>query len=628
PDDPQLITYERLENTYTKDDSVMLVVAPADGEVFSPHVLSLVEALTEKAWQIPYSNRVDSITNYQHTEAREDDLVVTDLVENAANLTAAELARLRAIALAEPQLRGFLLAPDARVTAVNVNILLPGVDEVAEQPRMIAYVRELVAAFATEYPDVDIYISGMGAFHVATSESAIQDMNIRAPISFAVMFALIAFLAGGFAGTVAALFVFSMSVAGAMGLSGYLGFPITPTGAGAPNIILTVAVANSVHILISYLHNLGEGQGQREAVEESLRINMSPVGLASITTAVGFMALNFSESPPFQMLGTTVAMGVLISLVLSLTFLPALLTVLPAGRSQRKSAEDAGVQRLGDFVVRQRARLLWGMGLVVAILFANIPRNDLNDRFLEFFDETIEFRVATDFMLDNLTGLYSIHYSLESGEPGGISDPEFLALTDEFAAWWRSQPETRHVYSITDTLKRLNKNMHGDEPAAYALPDSRNLAAQYLLLYEMSLPYGLDLNNQINVDKSATRVVATLDPISVTQTLDITRRAARWLDRHAPGIDHEDGSGMVMMFTHLFQRNISAMLAGTTAALVVISLIIMVALRSVRTGALSLVTNLAPIGMGFGIWALIDGKVGLALSLVASMTFGIVVDDT
>jgi len=628
PEDPQLVAFEALENTYTKDDSVMLLVAPNSGKVFTREILTLVESLTERAWQIPYSNRVDSITNFQHTEARDDDLVVADLIKNAANFDDAELARVKSIALAEPLLRKFLVADDAAVTAVNVNILLPGIDEIGEQPRMIKYVRELVAEFESTYPDVDIYLSGMGAFHVATSEAAIQDMTVLAPISFAVMFIFVAFLAGGLIGTVAILFVFSMSVAGAMGLSGFLGYPITPTGAGAPNIILTVAVANSVHILISYFHELREGRGKHDAIEESLRININPVALASITTAIGFLSMNFSETPPFQMMGTTVAIGVIISLLLSLTFLPSLLAVLPTGRIRERSVQDEWIQTFGDFVVRRRRGLLWGMTAVVVAVIANVPRNELNDLFLHYFDETIEFRIASDFMQDNLTGLYSIHYSLDAGEEGGISEPEFLKLTDEFAQWWRAQPETEHVNTITDTMKRLNKNMHGDDAGMYQLPGSRELAAQYLLLYEMSLPYGLDLNNQINVDKSSTRVVATLRPTSVKETLDITGRASEWLDENAPRITHNDGSGMVMMFTHLFRRNIVAMLIGTTVALGLISLVIMLALRSVRIGALSLVTNLAPVGMGFGVWAIINGEVGMALSLVASMTFGIVVDDT
>ncbi|MEM7468140.1 MAG: MMPL family transporter [Pseudomonadota bacterium] len=628
PTDPHRVAFELLENTYTKDDTIMFVIVPPDGHVFSAQSLSIVEELTERAWQIPYSNRVDSITNFQHTYSEDDDLIVADLVKNAADYTASDLEWVESIALAEPELKNFLLSEEAHVTAVNVNVLLPGIDETVELPSTVTYARDLIAEFEANYPGLKIYISGMSAMHNAVTEAATSDMTVIAPISFGVMFLLIAFLAGGVIGTIATLFVFTMSVASAMGISGYLGFPITPTGAGAPNIILTVAVANSVHILISYFHELREGLSKHQAVEEALRINVSPIALASITTAIGFLSMNFSEAPPFQQMGTTVAIGVVISLLLSVTFLPALLSLLPTGRIRQKSRADAWVGGLGDFVVRRARALLWGMTALIVLLVANVPRNEFNDLFFHYFGEKMEFRQATEFMLDNLTGLYNIHYSLESGESGGISEPEFLNATEQFVQWWRDQPETEHVSSITDTMKRLNMNMHSDDDAMYKLPDSRELAAQYLLLYEMSLPYGLDLNNRINVDKSATRVIATIEPTTITETLALTGRASDWLDENAPNIRHDVGSGMVMMFTQLVSRNAPAMVIGTTLALGLISVVIIIALRSIKVGALSILTNVAPIGMGFGIWGIINGEIGMALSLVAGMTFGIVVDDT
>ncbi|MFT4561777.1 MAG: putative RND superfamily exporter protein [Gammaproteobacteria bacterium] len=471
-------------------------------------------------------------------------------------------------------------------------------------------------------------MTGMSGMHNAFAEAAMKDMTSLVPISFAVMFVLLALLAGGLVGTFTTIVVITLSIAGALGLTGYYGFFITPTSAPAPSIILTVAVANLVHILVSYFHELRQGIAKHAALEESLRINIHPVALASLTTAIGFMTMNFSEVPPFQQMGTIIATGVVFSFVLSVTLLPALLTVLPTGRIRQSESNDKWIERLGDFVVRRRRGLLWGTSVAIIVIVANAPRNEFNDFFLHYFDETMEFRVATDFTADNLTGLYTIHYALDSGETGGISDPDFLKVTHEFTEWWRLQPEIEHVSSITDTMKRLNKNMHGDDPAMYKLPNNRNLAAQYLLLYEMSLPYGLDLNKQINVDKSATRVIATLKPLSLKQTFVVTDRAGAWLDEHAPTIGHDNGTGMAMMFSHLVLSNINSMIVGSLVALVLMSGVLVIALKSIKIGLLSLVTNLVPVAMGFGVWAIMDGDVGMSLQIVASMTLGIVVDDT
>ena len=225
--------------------------------------------------------------------------------------------------------------------------------------------------------------------------------------------------------------------------------------------------------------------------------------------------------------------------------------------------------------------------------------------------------------------MYDIHYSLKAGESEGLSNPEFLKIVSAFTEWYRQQPEAIHVSTITDTFKRLNKNMHGDDPDYYRLPERRDLAAQYLLLYEMSLPYGLDLNNQINVDKSATRVAVTLKVLSTNELLALEKRAQEWLKENGlPSMQEVQGASPSLMFANIGYRNIRSMLLGATIALILISLILMVALRSLKFGLISLIPNLVPTAMAFGLWGLLVGQVGLGLSVVAGLTIGIVVDDT
>jgi hypothetical protein len=177
-------------------------------------------------------------------------------------------------------------------------------------------------------------------------------------------------------------------------------------------------------------------------------------------------------------------------------------------------------------------------------------------------------------------------------------------------------------------MKRLNKNMHGDDESYYKIPDDRDLSAQYLLLYEMSLPYGLDLNNQINIDKSATRMTATLKTVSSNNLINLENRAQEWLSNNTQHIANANGSGTSIMFANIGKRNISSMLMGTTVALILISIVLIFALRSIKIGLVSLVPNLVPAAMGFGLWGLLVGEIGLSLSIVASMSLGIVVDDT
>jgi predicted RND superfamily exporter protein len=421
--------------------------------------------------------------------------------------------------------------------------------------------------------------------------------------------------------------VIVFSILTAMGLAGWMGFYLTPPSASSPPIILTLAVADCVHVLVSFLYVMRKGMDKFSAIADSLRINMQPIFLTSLTTVIGFMSMNFSDAPPFRDLGNIVAMGVAVAFVFSVTFLPAFMAAVPVRVRPGSVRRTERMDRFGEFVVSRQNALFWGMGVVMIALIAFIPRNELNDEFVKYFDESIPFRTATDFASENLTGIYTIDYSLGNGEVGGINEPAFLEDVERFANWYREQPGVLHVNTLTDIMRRLNKNMHGDDPAWYRLPDERELSAQYLLLYEMSLPYGLDLNNQIDIDKSATRLTVTMESVSSNELLEIRARAQQWLADNVPYIK-SDGASPSVMFAYIGQRNIRSMLIGASIALVLISMILVIALRSLKIGLVSLVPNLAPAAMGFGLWGLLDGQIGLGMSVVMGMTLGIVVDDT
>jgi len=461
----------------------------------------------------------------------------------------------------------------------------------------------------------------------AFAESSMTDNKTLVPLMYGIVIVALLLSLRSISATCAVVLLILLSIVSALGIAGWLRWDLTPTSAIAPTIILTMAVADCVHLLVTMLHNMRIGHEKRQAIRESIRINFQPIFLTSATTAIGFLSMNFSDAPPFRDLGNIVAMGVLLAFLLSITFLPALMSILPVRVKRQDDLDNRHMQLLADFVIRRRRALLVVNGLLAVGLTSFVPLNELNDEFVKYFDETIEFRRSTDFFTDNLGGLYSMEFSIHAPGAGGISEPAYLQALQRFTEWLEEQPEVIHVHTITDTFKRLNKNMHGDDPAWYKLPGRRDLAAQYLLLYEMSLPYGLDLNDQINIDKSAVRLTATMQSMSSREILAVERRVRSWLQDNMPEAGIEAASP-VLMFAHIGKRNIIRMVAGTLLALVLISFILIAAFRSLKLGLISLIPNLVPAGIAFGIWGLIDGQIGLGLSVVTGMTLGIVVDDT
>ena len=628
-ENPQLQAFETIQNTYTKYDNLLFVLSPRDGKVFSRATLEAVEWLTEKAWQVPYSIRVDSLSNFQHTRGQADELIVQDLYTNAKSLTAADVEYIRQVALLEPLLRNRLVSDRGHVTGVNVTVQPPGIRTDLEVPEIAEFGRALSAEMTRIYPDIEVRLTGIVMMNNAFPEASRHDIRTLIPIMFGVVVLVLALMTRSLVGTLGTLLVITFTVVMTMGLAGWAGVRLTGASASAPTIILTLAVADCVHILVNFIHAMRNGADKNSALGESLRLNLQPVFLTSITTAIGFLSMNFGDVPPFRDMGNLVAVGVLLAFVLSVIFLPAFVAIMPIRVRQRQTRGDRAMSIFAEWVIRKRQMLMWGLGPLMLLLIAFIPRNEFNDEFVKYFDDSIQFRRDTDFTTQNLTGIYTLQYSLNSGESSGISDPGFLAKVERFAQWFRLQPHVIHVNTITDTLKRLNKNLHDDSPEWYRVPRQRELAAQYLLLYEMSLPYGLDLNDQINIDKSATRFIVTTESLSTRKTLQMVEKAQQWLvDNGLHRAGDVEGSSPNIMFAHITGRNIKSMLIGTTAALILISLIMIIALRSFKLGLISMVPNLLPAALAFGLWGIMVGQIGLSISVVSAMTLGIIVDDT
>ena len=626
-DSPRLLAFRALENTYSSTDRALIAVAPGDGSVFTREALAAVLELTDAAWEAPYARRVDSLTNYSHSEAvGEDDLVVGPLVEDAASLGDDDLARIEAIAMEANDLVGRLVAPDGGVTGVVVTFLLPedqdqGVIEINE------YLDAVLEEARARHPDIEYRATGDVRMHRAFAEATVGDLATLTPVVLVVIVVLTTVFLRSAWGTVAILAVLAFSVNTTLGLAGWSGVVFSPTNSGVPIIVMVVAVADAIHIVTSVLLGMKRGRDKESAILEAFRINRYPIFLTSVTTAAGFLGLNAAESPQFHDLGNYVALGVLCAFVYTMTFLPALLVLLPL-RAPRPHAEgNTAFDRLATLVIERRRTVLLATTACALFFASGISRIELNDNPIRYFDDRYEFRQDSDYVAENLTSLDRLEYSLDAGGDGAITEPGYLRTADAFAAWFREQPEVTHVQAFPDVMKRLNRNMHGDDPAFHRLPEDRELAAQYLLLYELSLPFGSDLNDRIDIAKSATRMVVATDGSWSRELLELDERAQRWVQGNAPGLAGE-ATGISILFAHVSRTSIDSMLAGTALVMAVISLLLLVVFRSPRVGLLSLVPNFIPAVMSFGLWGHLVGRVGIASSVMVAIAFGIIVDDT
>ena len=625
-DNPQLLAFDALENTYSASNAALIAIAPRDGTVFTRETLGAVEELTEAAWRTPHSSRVNSLTNYTHSEALDDDLVVAPLVDDASSLSDADVVRIEKVALNAVEIAGRLVAHDGRTAGVAINFILPENHDQAVI-EITDYLNAVLDKARTSHPDIDYYMTGDVVMNRTFADVTKSDMETLTPIVFLIIVGATIILLRSVLSTLAIVVMLVFVINTTMGFAGWNGVVFSPTNAGVPIIVMVIAIADSIHVVTSVLLGMRRGLDRNEAIVESIRINAYPVFITSVTTAIGFLSLNASDSPPFHVLGNYVAFGVLCALVYTMTLLPAVLSILPLRASSAQSHGTAFFDRFADFVIARRKFLLWFVTAVVVVLIIGVPRNELSDNLAQYFDDRYEFRRDTDYIIENLTGVDKLEYSLSAGREGGITDPDYLRQVDAFAEWYRAQPEVTHVQAFSDIMKRLNKNMHGDDPAFYRLPDDPELAAQYLLLYELSLLFGSDLNDRIDVAKSATRLSVVTKNAWSRDLRELDKRAQAWLQTNAPDFANE-ASGLSIISAHLTLRNINSMLRGTITAMALISFILIWIFKSVRIGLLSLLPNFIPAIMSFGLWGYLVGHVGIASSVVIAVVFGIVVDDT
>ena len=625
---PELKAFESFQSTYTKNDNVLFVVKKnKPGNVFNDSDLTAIKEITERAWQIPYVIRVDSITNFQHTSAVGDDLIVEDLVEGQNENKDYYESRME-IALNEPLLLNQSISEDAEITAINA-VLQFAEKDLMEVPEAINYALGIEKDIEEKFPDIEVYVSGVAALNNAFAEAGMKDAGTITPIMFLMIFIMVGLIIRAWSPTIAVLILIILSTIVGMGIGGYAGIELTPISMAAPTVILTLAVADAIHIYITLKSLMQEGMEKREAIIESLKINFLPVTITSATTIVGFLALNFSDSPPYWHLGNITAIGIGAAWFFSITLLPVIINILPykAKLGSEKEKDKSVMLKLANFVIENHKKVLVGTSTVTLIIICFIPTINFDDQWVEYFDESVKFRTDSDFVLDNF-GVYPIEYSIPAKSEGGISEPEYLQNIEKFISYLRDIENVTHVYSISDIMKRLNKNMHGDEQSYYKIPDERDLSAQYLLLYELSLPYGLDLNDRINIDKSASRVTVTFGRLTTSELKDFLIKTDEWMGINLPGYMQTKPTGASVMFTYITERNVNSMITGTMIAIFAIALMMVVALRSLKLGLLSLIPNGLPILTTFGAWAILVGDVGFSVATVASISLGIVVDDT
>ena len=619
PDDPQRVAQEQLERAYTAGDTVTLVITAQSGDLFTRERLALLARTTDALARLPHVLRVESLTNHAATRSGPEGLVVAPLLPSDG---AIDPASIRSLALADAMLVNRLVSRDGKSAQVIATVALPA-NDTAALTALADQVQQLKQRITASHGDLQISASGVVLLSHAFYDISRTDMMKLVPLMCLILLGGIALFFRSLVAALAGLFVLAMSVVATMGLAAWLGYSLSPASAQTPIIILTIATAETIH-LIAVMKGRTR-QERLDAARKSLRVNHLPIFVTAFTDILGFITFNFSDTPPFRDLGNIACIGVVVAYFYSVMLLPALLTVLPLKANTKLSDSETHFEVVAKWCMAHRGKLLMLFAAVSIGLGSLIPRLPIRDNFLDWLAPGQAFRVDAERANKALPGLYTMQFSLPA--PKGVSDPDYLRHLDAFSLWLRDRDEVAHVWALPDLMKRLNRAMHGDAASEAKLPQSADLAAQYLLLYELSLTDAGDLTAMVTLDKHASRVVVALNDISSESMMAFKRQSEAWLRTNAPA-SAAPATGTALMFATLTEDNSASMALGTIASFALIAAALAVALRSMRLGLVSLLPSIVPAVLAFGAWYFLSGSIGLYAAFVISCALGLVIDAT
>ncbi|MEO0372788.1 MAG: MMPL family transporter, partial [Pseudomonadota bacterium] len=315
----EFLEIEKIEDAFAQSDVVMIMVVPPEGQAFASETLSALRRMTEDAWQTPYVLRVDSTVNYTHSYAEGEDIFVEPLLAEDGEITGEDAARFEDIATTSDELLGRLISTDGTAYGINVDVVLPE-DNPDGRREVAAFLDAQQDAWAADYPGFAFHSTGGVLGGLTLAQAAKDDATSLVPIAFVVAIVLLAFFLRSARAVAAGTAIVAGATVSTFGVSGWLGIELTAGTAISPLAVMVLTLASCVHMTLAWIRALEAG-AENPALE-ALRVNLAPITVATVTTAIGFLGLNFADSPPLREMGDIVAIGLMFGLLAVFVFLP------------------------------------------------------------------------------------------------------------------------------------------------------------------------------------------------------------------------------------------------------------------------------------------------------------------
>ena len=660
-DDPIRVEYDAFLERFGRDDVIVIAIEPT--EVFDLGFLTRLRALHEELEdRVPHLRDIQSLVNARETRGEDDALIVGELMEDWPE-SAAELASIRTRALANPLYTGFILAESGRLTTITIELeafsdfydsgdALAGFDEEetdalddagdddpyairltgAQEAEIIGVVSDILARH--EAPDFRIYAGGAPMMNAAMMSSMIRDILLFTLLSIVTISIFLAVVFRRAVAVAVPLVVAMLSVVGTLGAMGTLGIPAMPISEIVPSFLLAVGVGGTVHLLVIFRQHLDAGATREDAIAGALGHSGLPIVMTSLTTAGGLLSFLAAELVPIVVFGTVAPLGILVTLLLTLTLAPALLAVLPFDHAPAHAKTDLVSIRLltraGAFATARAGRVLVGCAALAVLAGVGILRLELSFDSLAWFPDDLPVKVASRKLDAEFGGAVALEMLIETGEENGLHDPELLRRID------RAQHTVANLQvgeviagksvSLIDVVKEIHQALNGGAASAHTIPGERALVSQELLLFENS--GSDDLQDLADSQFSLARFTMRLPMLDGSQYPPFADEVERIFDAQLEARADASLTGMMIVMGRSFVASIETLIRSYGIALAVITPLMMLLLGSIRLGLIAMIPNLFPIVLTLGVMGWAGIPIEMFSLLIGSVALGLAVDDT
>ncbi|MDG1133139.1 MAG: MMPL family transporter [Pseudomonadales bacterium] len=623
--DPFKLEVEMAQEDFPPTTGVLFAFEADD--IFALESLQAMEALTQRYSEVKSAIAVNSLLNQRFNDSDQKIYGRDYLIPELEGLTASDTAKVREIALNDEDIVKNSLSKTGDMALAQIRYK-NAEDDQATRLEIARSVIALRDSLRSEFPSVDIYVLGGLMFELDGINARTKDNQVLLPLVLTIGILLLWFCLRSLPFSISLMAMAALSFTATMGTYGWLNIAFNQISTLGPLVVIVIAIADGIHVLSIYAQGLHKDMNKIDAMRESLRVNIQPITLATVTTAMGFLSLNYSSSPGIYGFGNIIAIGVVWAYIVTLAILPALVLLLPTNKVPKPLGIAGFIRAVIKLVTTRGNVLFWASAAIIAVTLGLLPLNKLDfDRFT-FVDEDSDAHHVLTALSEKIGNDQALAYSIDSGEYYGITQPEFLQQVETLSIWLEAQPESSFVTSYTDYLRSRNKSDNDDDEAYDILPEDQLQIIDYLVGYQLVQEIEPSLQPIFNADYSAVRLVIATSNLSNKELLDFNDRIDDWIAENVQKkykVLHGDNS---ILYVRLDRLITMELMYGFMLSFFFITITMIIGLQSWRYGLLSIMPNLFPATIVFGVWAVFVGELSPYILMLFSISIGLVVDDS